>query len=143
MRGARLLLLQALLLLAGLLGCSDAPTLAHDSDTPLVAVMEEARLASTSASVTHDLTRHDVDQRYVPSSLNDFIDLQSEAEPRPDPVAPDDAQHGRGGRAQPHRSGGSCRAAGRQGPDTGSLLALLALANARARDGAARRAASA
>jgi glucuronoarabinoxylan endo-1,4-beta-xylanase len=80
--------------------------------------------------------------RSVTTFVSQLHDLAVEAEPEPSPT---------GGDPPPPRSpeelsdqtGCSCRAVGHDGPDSGSLLALLALAAARARHGVARRGARA
>jgi hypothetical protein len=64
-----------------------------------------------------------------------LFDLQTE--PQPEPLT-GGAVAGRKPRELTDDSAGSCREAGRYGPNSGALLALLARAAARARHGAAR-----
>lgn len=145
MRGARLLLVAGLLLLAGLIGFGAASHLAsgagRSSSGLSAAEAAHAAIVNANARVRDDRVEHHF--VVASESVEDLLDLQSEADPKPDPFAPAPPPHRRAGPEQSDQNGRACRASGRQGPNTGSLLALLALAAARARDGAARLGASA
>jgi MYXO-CTERM domain-containing protein len=72
----------------------------------------------------------------VTTFVSELSELRAESEPEPQPEGEQPI-----GRSAPELSddtGCSCRAAGHDGPDSGALLALLALAAARARHRAAR-----
>jgi hypothetical protein len=143
MRGARLFLLAGLLLLASVLGFAAASHLSS------VASRAGAGLSAAAAlhAVLVDARVNDqqVERHFAvgSESVEDLLDLQSEADPKPDPVTPARAYLGRAGPEPSSQHGCARRASAHRGPNTGSLLALLALAAARARDGAPRLGASA